>query len=236
MTTHGRLVAIYRSDNSATMLRLVKQTRDVGIVPLLWALDRATDALGSWTVGEGPGPKFDLLNNLLEPGDHSGIVIVADDDVRFATKGVARLLNIVDRARLDLAQPAHSRRSHATHQITRRVASSRVRLTTFVEIGPLFVVSERAAPRLLPFPEGLGMGWGLEARWAREARQGIRLAIVDQIPMRHLFPPYVRYDTTAEMDQLEGQLKAIGADSIDELHVELDRWSWWQREPPWIAR
>ena len=60
-----------------------------------------------------------------------------------------------------------------------------MRVTRFVEIGPVTAFSRRAAAELLPFPE-LRFGWGLDLHWAALAgRHGWRLGVVDALPVRH---------------------------------------------------
>jgi hypothetical protein len=139
------------------------------------------------TVAEGmTGGKFENLDRLLE-GAHGAPdwTIVVDDDVRLPRAFLDRFLAICEAFELDLAQPAQTLRSHSAWKVTRRRPASLVRVTRFVEIGPVTAFGRRAAAGLLPFPE-LRFGWGLDLHWSAVAGQrGWRLGIVDALPVRH---------------------------------------------------
>jgi GT2 family glycosyltransferase len=117
-------------------------------------------------------------------------LLVVDDDVALGPRFLDRFVGLLEAAGLDLAQPAHRRHGHAAWPVTRREPGVVWRETTFVEIGPVTAISRRAAAELLPFPEGTGMGWGLDAHWAAvAARHGWRLGIVDALPVDHTAAP-----------------------------------------------
>lgn len=122
-------------------------------------------------------------------------LLLVDDDVQLPTRFVDRLLGLAVAAGLDLAQPAHRRHGHAAWEVTRREPGVLWRETTFVEIGPVTLLSRRAADVLLPFPADAGMGWGLDAHWAAVAAEhGWRMAIVDGLPVTHrAAPPATAY-------------------------------------------
>lgn len=122
-------------------------------------------------------------------------LLLVDDDVQLVPRFVDRLLGLAVAADLDLAQPAHRRHGHAAWEITRREPGALWRETTFVEIGPVTLLSRRAADVLLPFPADAGMGWGLDAHWAAVAAEhGWRMAIVDGLPVTHRdAPPATAY-------------------------------------------
>jgi len=123
------------------------------------------------------GPAFDWL-------------LIVDDDVALPAHFLDRFVALCEAAELDLAQPAHRRHGHAAWEVTRRVPGAVWRETTFVEIGPVTAISRRAAGVLLPFPEGTGMGWGLDAHWAAVAAEhGWRLGITDALPVDHTAAP-----------------------------------------------
>ncbi len=162
---------------------------------------------------EGLG-KFENLNRLLaarEGGTGVGggapvngydWLLTVDDDVELPRRFLDRFLFLCERFSLTLAQPAHRRRSHAAWPVTRRQATSVVRETAFVEIGPVTAFAKSAFPVLLPFPE-LRMGWGLDVHWAALAREhGWRCGIVDAVSIRHLAAPaaaaYAREHAIAE--------------------------------------
>ena len=88
-----------------------------------------------------------------------------------------------------MAQPAHRARSHAAFQVTRSRATSLVRESAFVEIGPVVAFGAVTFDVLLPFPP-LRVGWGLDLHWGAVARaHGWRLGIVDATPIQHHMRP-----------------------------------------------
>jgi hypothetical protein len=122
------------------------------------------------------------------PPDGHDWLVLFDDDVVLPRGFLDAFLFLCERFDLALAQPAHKHRSNAAWRVTRRRATSVVRQTHFVEIGPVTAVHARAFDVLLPFPE-LHMGWGLDAHWSALAEaRGLRLGIVDATPVRHTRP------------------------------------------------
>lgn len=157
------------------------------------ALSGETTATG---LSEG---KFENLNRLLGDADAGAAdwVLVVDDDVRLPRRFLDRFVAVCEALRLDLAQPAQTRRSHAAWSVTRRRADI-ARRTLYVEIGPVTAFSRRAAAELLPFPD-LRFGWGLDNHWGALARErGWRAGIVDALPVRHEWQRVATHYTHAE--------------------------------------
>ena len=153
----------------------------------LGSMGAADGELREHTVAEHlTGGKFQNLNHLLDAaGGDPDWILVVDDDVRLPRAFLDRFLAVCEAFELDLAQPAQTLRSHSAWKVTRRRPASMVRITRFVEIGPVTAFGRRAAAELLPFPE-LRFGWGLDLHWAALAgRHGWRLGIVDALPVRH---------------------------------------------------
>jgi hypothetical protein len=152
---------------------------------------------------EGRG-KFENLNLLLDmhpPNDRDWLLVV-DDDIVLPHNFLDRFLFLAERFRLDLAQPAHRRASHAAWRVTRRHPGSVARETSFVEIGPVTAFARSTFATLLPFPD-LRMGWGLDVHWAALAREhGWRCGVIDAVPIRHRAAPaasaYSREQALAE--------------------------------------
>jgi hypothetical protein len=152
----------------------------------------------------GDRGKFENLNLLLDahPLEEHDWLLVVDDDIVAPRGFLDRFLFLAEHFRLDLAQPAHRRASHAAWQVTRRQPRSLARETRFVEIGPVTAFAHSTFSTLLPFPN-LRMGWGLDVHWAALAREhGWRCGVIDAVPIRHRVAPaagaYSREQALAE--------------------------------------
>jgi hypothetical protein len=208
----------------------------------LWGLDGVAPALAARTVGDGPGPRFELLNRALAatPADPGRWVVVVDDDVA-VRPSLGRFVAVADRAGLDIAMPGHRACSFHSHPITRRRMASTARRTTYVEIGPVVAVRPRWVARLVPFPADDGLGWGTELAWSDLRREGCRLGIVDRTPVLHLVPPGRAYDRRAELARLVAELDARGVPPgtprarMDALQRNEATWRPWRPSPPWAV-
>lgn len=207
------MAMIYRHKNAAIAGTLVNtfQRLSTRCEFRLWALDRVHPILEKYTNGVGRGDKFDLLNDLLKGSDWE-YTYISDDDVVVEYRELENFAAVVQRNRLDLAQPAHSYASHNEYPFLYSRTTRPGRRTTFVEIGPLFVVGPTRRAEFIPFPSGFGMGWGLELRWFESAVKGARLAVVDSSLMTHLAAPGTgeSYDTKAEAMRLRKELRDHG--------------------------
>jgi hypothetical protein len=231
------IVGIYRAANAGVVARLLAPALAAGWTTAWWALDRTTTELERHTVGEGPGEKLPLLNEVLaRHGPVSGALVLSDDDIEFARGDIVRLVALAERARLGLAQPAHAAGSEVSHGITRAKPRSRARLTSFVESGPLVVVAPEWVPRVTPLPEARGMGWGIELDWMELAHEGCRLGIVDAAPVIHLAKVAASYDDASLRARLRQELGARGVTDWGPLQQTLETWRPWQRRPPWGRR
>ena len=187
-----RLALVYRARNAGTVAALL-----AGLPPgtdvRLWALDEAVPGLP--TAGVGPGLRFVLLNRLLAGAPDDGAwTVLADDDVRLVRGSLQQAAALCRAAGVDVGQPAHAWNSYVSHDHTRRRVLSLVREVWFVEQGPVVLLSPAARARVLPLPEDVGMGWGIEYRWSSLRRDGLRLGIVDAVALRHLAPAGAGYD------------------------------------------
>ena len=233
-TGNRLLLCIYRARNAPIVAELLEQARDADAAVTLWALDEVHPRLRSETVGCGPGAKFELCNRILAHSPPPTELVVTDDDV--AIEGQLReFLDIAAAAELDLCQPAHAEDSIFSHDVTARHPDVLARLTRFVEIGPLFCVRARGLDRVLPFPRRIGMGWGLDVRWSRLVRRGLRLGVVDAVAMRHLQPAGVTYPSAGEARRLRWELRRNFVSSTEELQQTLASWPQGAPRPPWVA-
>jgi hypothetical protein len=234
MTTRAaHLACVYRKRNAGLVSELVADATRADVAVRLWALDEEAPELAVWTVGTGPGGRLALLNRLLDGAPPAAPVVVSDDDVRFVHGGLGRLLQIAARGGLDLCQPAHTAQSLATHDITRVHPRSRARLTSFVEVGPMFVVQPSLRPRMLPFPEEFGMGWGLDVVWAAFVREGFRLGIIDEVTIDHTGAIGADYSTETSEALLADALEGRGLPDMSILNNTMARWPSWSPIAPW---
>jgi hypothetical protein len=197
------VVGVYRPGSlfADALPALHSDRHDVRIA--LGSTGAADERLREHTVAKAlEGGKFENLNRVLEAAGVPVAVtgraaptavadaspswtLVVDDDVRLPRAFLDRFVAVCEAFGLDLAQPAQTLRSHSAWKVTRRRPASLVRVTRFVEIGPVTAFGKRAAAELLPFPE-LRFGWGLDLHWAALAgRHGWRLGVVDAVPVRH---------------------------------------------------
>ena len=230
------LVGVYRARNEHYVRDLARPALEKGWTVAWWALDRVADELADITVGVGAGTKFDLLNEILGTLDGSfDWLVVSDDDLVFTRGDVVKLRRRCERAGLDLAQPGRAD-ADVSHPITAARRLSRARRTSFVEIGPLFLVGPGWRDRILPFPPGWGMGWGLELDWSELAEEGCVLGIVDSMPVRHEGKAGEAYDAEGEYERLLQLLDARGVASWAEVQLTFETWRPWTRRPPWLSR
>jgi hypothetical protein len=229
------IVGIYREANAGVVERLLAPALAAGWTTAWWALDRVAGPIERHTVGQGPGEKLPLLNETLSRlGAPAGALVVSDDDIAFVKGDVTELQALALRAGLGLAQPAHAPGSEVSHGITRARARSRVRLTTFVESGPLIVVATEWVGRVAPFPAGRGMGWGIELDWMDLVRDGCRLGIVDAVSITHLAKVGGTYDDSEIRARMRAELATRGVSDWGPLQSTLATWRPWRRRPPWL--
>jgi hypothetical protein len=233
----GAVYSVYRRQNSGVLERLLAPALDARWPVALWALDEPDPSLAALTVGSGSGTKFELVNALIaaRPPAEGDYVVVADDDAVFVRGGVTAFVDTAEAAGLDLAQPAHVLRSNISHRITWRRPLSTARLTSFVEIGPVVAIAPAWRHRIVPFPDGVGMGWGLDLEWADLRDEGCRLGIVDATPIRHLSPFASAYVPDEEIAKLERLLAERGAPGWKGVRRTLATWRLWRKRPPWLA-
>jgi hypothetical protein len=200
---------------------------------LLWALDEVHSSLAAVTVGTGAGTRVELLNRLTKMVDSLGAeryLLMIDDDVDIAAGGLRRFVKTAAILGLDLAQPAHCPKSVVSWQFTLARGLCLARLTTFVECGPVVLFSPRGRDVLLPYPEHLRMGWGVEVGFAGLAEQHkLRLGIVDAVRMRHLSSVANAYSFKEEYDLSRAELARGGLSSYEDIQVVLRRWGMFQR-------
>jgi hypothetical protein len=231
------LLCIYRYKNSSVVLPHVTAADRHRWEVRLWSLDKVHPELAPVSYGTGPGAKFVLLNSLLNarPVADFDWVLVLDDDVAVHKGSLAMFIAIAETAGFSLAQPAHSFSRHRSFRVNCCHPLSVARLTTYVEIGPVFAVSRRWAPRILPFPEEFRMGWGLDVQWSDLLKEGARLGVVDWVTLNHLAPLAKDYDRSPEYQRMLDKLHERGHGSLREIQRTVAAWRPWQACPPWTG-
>ena len=233
------LIGVYRRRNASYVAELVDMAVEQRWPTAWWALDAVEPELAHVTVGAGPGMRLSLLNELTRHVPAEGYVVVSDDDVVFTRGGLTVLVVLCDRACLDLAQPARSDDNsrfefNVAHAITRARSLSRVRLTTFVETGPLIVVGPRWRNRIFPFPEERGMGWGVELNWHELWKGGCLLGIVDDVRVAHVGDPGSEYDAGLEATRIHEELASRRYEGWKDVQRTVGVWRPWTKTPPWL--
>lgn len=188
------VVGAYFTDQPSRVEHIVQElaaSRDWKVVQAWAALGAAVHpALARQTAIVEPRrvPKFQLLNRLLAGhrlADYTHVLVV-DDDITVPAGFVDGYLKIVQRRDFALSQPARHHASYTDHRFVNQLLGIESRETTFVEIGPLFVVAASAYGTLFPFEEESAMGWGYDYVWPVRLRaSGLRLGIVDLFPVTH---------------------------------------------------
>jgi hypothetical protein len=231
------LLCIYRHRNAHIVIPHIAAAQRYRWEIRLWALDEVHPELDSYSLGIGKGAKFVLLNALLDTKCFADFdwILVLDDDVALHRGSLASFVAIAQATGMSLTQPAHSFGRYRSFRINCCHPFSVARLTTYVEIGPVFAVSRRWAKKILPFPEEFKMGWGLDVVWSDLLKEGARLGVVDWVTLNHLAPLAKHYDRSPEYQRMLDVLHQRGYRSLREIQKTLAVWRPWQRYPPWIG-
>ena len=220
------IVGVYRARNENNVQRLIAALdpgADADVC--LWSLDNIPESLRKVTLGSGPGSKFALLDKLIPQIPDDTHLVVIDDDVEIVQGSLAETLKLLDKHRVALAQPTHSRESHCTFKPLYSVPFLAWRETNFVEIGPIFIISGNFREYCLPFGIDVGMGWGLEEFWHAEAKKrGFKLAAIDRLRMTHLVPVGLNYDKIAARRKGDAMLKGRGIEPKHEYPHTVKRY------------
>lgn len=226
---------IYRAKNARVVRGLLNQLPR-GVDARLWALDDVADDLAPYTVGSGRGAKFELLTKLLEcrPINERAMVVVSDDDVILVDCLFEDIFLLMDVAGLGLAQPTHHWSSWLTHLHSLPRPHTKVSLTSFVEIGPIFIISPEWVKPVAASFRGAAMGWGLEARWSNLQSFGLRLGLVDECRMAHFAAPAKTYDRTEAFTSMRAILTETRVGYLENLMRRHGRWYADEPAPRWV--
>jgi len=150
--------------------------------------------------------KFRILNRIIKEIDLPSYeyLFVFDDDIELPPHFVDQYLQIVEKRRYSLSQPARTHASYIDHYFVSQLLGIESRQTRFVEIGPVTCIHKSAYHLLLPFDLRAPMGWGLDFHWPTIlSDQNMKMGIVDQVPIEHSLRKPVTYynyeDTESRM-------------------------------------
>jgi hypothetical protein len=168
---------------------------------------------------DGKGPKWPALYDLIR--NHADLiggyerVWLPDDDLRCTCDDVNRLFEIIEREKLELAQPSLRPDSYVSHMVTLHNPRFHLRYTNYVEtMAPCF--TRESLEKLLPtFNESMS-GWGIDYAWSGLlGPAGDRVAIIDDVQVLHTRPiGAANY----------GALKAKGITAWDEMAANLQKY------------
>jgi len=136
------------------------------------------------------GPKLpcvaDWLDENWEWVSGSDFVAIPDDDLSASAEVWSRVFEVMEKHRLDLAQPSFGRDSNWCHPITAARPGSSFRVTNFIENG-LAVFSRRALEWCAPTFRMGSSGVGSDYAWSAVVRaNGGRVGIVDEVHVEHV--------------------------------------------------
>ncbi len=159
---------------------------------------------------DSKGPKwpalYDLVNSLQTEILAYDYVWFPDDDLVSDPTSVNRFFEMCREYALDLAQPSLTLDSIINHHITLRNKAFKLRYTTFVEVmAPCF--SKRFLERCWPSFNTNLSGWGLDFLWPTWAENLSKVAIIDEVAVKH----------TRARGALYGIFKEKGISPDDEL-------------------
>ena len=150
--------------------------------------------------------KFTILNRITREVDlHSyEYLFIFDDDIEIPNSFIDKYLQVVDKRKYALSQPARTHASYIDHYFVAQLFGIESRQTRFVEIGPVNCIHNSAYRLLLPFDQRAPMGWGLDFHWPTIlSKNNLKMGIIDQIPIEHSLRKPVSYykyqDTESQM-------------------------------------
>ncbi|HCK28812.1 hypothetical protein [Acinetobacter ursingii] len=157
-------------------------------------------------------PKFKLLNNILKEIDiqQYDLIIFSDDDIFIRKNFIDVYTHYINEYKFKLAQPARTKHSYYDHKICLQFDNKTLaRSTNFVEIGPVFSITQDVFDKFLPFPEESPMGYGLDYVWPIISRENqFRIGIIDATPVDHSYRAQGKtYVSNHHVDQMQTYLE-----------------------------
>jgi hypothetical protein len=192
LSPHIALIGIYNSEkkNFSKILREIFSTAQGLRLDQYWVkIGQGKEIQGDYCAFQN-GKKFEILDILLKYGVNLELydyIVITDDDILPDKYMLYRLIEGMISFDLALAQPARSFASEVSHVITRRQSFRRsVRLTNFVEIGPLFAIRRDLLNHILIYDPTSPMGFGYDYIWSKQVENiGLKMGIVDSASINH---------------------------------------------------
>lgn len=228
-----------RTKYSSLLRGLREQARDAGADFWLWALDGPIAGLEDVTLGEGPGSRTDLQDQLYAKADvpDDAYVVLIDDDIEFVIGSLADLLRLSVGGGFAVTQPAHSRASITSYDWVLGKNRLVARRCSIVEAGPVVVIAPTFLDRILPNPVDFGMGWGLSLRWRQLSHPGEHFGVIDTVRIRHHGKIGVEYPHGIEPEAARArQVRAeSGLPAGVSVYEMYEVWERGDEAPPWLA-
>lgn len=231
------MLCIYRERNQQYVTGLVEEAQQSGMKIALWSLDNPIPELAAYTVGCGPGLRMDLLNRLWQAveSDKFYQLVIVDDDITFTRGSLDQLLGAATVCGFGIAQPARDWTSQYSYPINIKRPFLLARHSTFVEPGPMFVMTRPWIDQVMPFPENFGMGYGIWLLWQKLQPMGCKLGIIDCVTVKHPSLVATEYTSIVEVEKRRvwKLLCEQGYHSFEDAHQILGNWKMGQPVPPW---
>jgi hypothetical protein len=111
-----------------------------------------------------------------------------DDDLSTNSANINKMFNLFAKYNLLLAQPALTKDSYFSHNITLRREATKLRFTNFVEVMAPIFSQEALRVCYNTFPRSIS-GWGLDLIWPKILGYPTdKIAIIDETPIKHTRP------------------------------------------------
>lgn len=119
---------------------------------------------------------------------HYSAVWFPDEDLSTNATNISRMFNLFSDYNLMMAQPALTRDSYYSHNITLKREGTILRYTNFVEVmAPIFSM-EALKKCYSTFSKSVS-GWGLDFIWPKAlGYPSDKIAIIDETPIKHTRP------------------------------------------------
>ncbi len=156
--------------------------------------------------------KFQNINRALATCslDEYDWLVVTDDDIDMPDSFLDTLLDLAMQEKVKICMPAHRFHSHFGFLITLRHWKSLVRITHFVECGPITAFHRDAFSACIPFPE-LRWAWATDVAWSQMAwDRNLPIGVVDACAVEHLRPVGASYSVDEALAEGEEYLQQAG--------------------------